>query len=422
MDSALEGKLEMALANLNRVSLGEMNTPLEHLPRFSAALGGPQVWIKRDDLTGLAFGGNKTRMLEYSLAVGVERGADTIVYGAAVQSNYCRQLAAACAKLGITLHLILRSEREIDKTVITGNNLLQRLLGAHVTVLSDNDRDRQQEAIAAKAEELRAAGHNVYVPRQADTVDLDVIAYAQSALEVARQCRQQEIDPRHMYVCAADTTQAGLVLGLKAVGSPMQVKGINPSFKGDNEERMAQIANQAAERLDLDVTLTAADFDNDDSFVGDRYGIPTPDGLAALHLLARKEGHPHRPGLLQQGAGRTGGPHPRRRAGGAGAGRLRSHRRRPRPLRLHRRNGGLIGVMQHRKAHAARRSGVGNRRPHAQPPLPDHGGQRGRGDERVIAELLRGKVHIERHLGWTAGDSTEFRHCASVTQTFPRGR
>jgi 1-aminocyclopropane-1-carboxylate deaminase/D-cysteine desulfhydrase-like pyridoxal-dependent ACC family enzyme len=144
--------------------------------------------------------------------------------------------------------------------------------------------------IAAKAEALRAAGHNVYVPRQADTVDLDVIAYAQSALEVARQCREQKIEPGHMYVCAADTTQAGLVLGLKAVGSPMQVKGINPSFKGDNEERMAQIANQAAERLDLDVTLTAADFDNDDSFVGDRYGIPTPEGLAALRLLAQKEG------------------------------------------------------------------------------------------------------------------------------------
>ena len=290
MGFAREDKLEMALTNLNRVPLGELNTPLEPLPRFSAALGGPQVWIKRDDLTGLAFGGNKTRMLEYSLAVGVERGADTIVYGAAVQSNYCRQLAAACAKLGITLHLILRSEREIDKTVITGNNLLQRLLGAHVTVLSDNDRDRQQEAIAAKAEELRAAGHNVYVPRQADTVDLDVIAYAQSALEVARQCRQQEIDPRRMYVCAADTTQAGLVLGLKAVGSSMQVRGINPSFKNGNEERMAQIANQAADRLDLDVTLSAADFDNDDSFVGERYGIPTPEGLEALRLLAQKEG------------------------------------------------------------------------------------------------------------------------------------
>ena len=290
MGFAREDKLEMALTNLNRVPLGELNTPLEPLPRFSAALGGPQVWIKRDDLTGLAFGGNKTRMLEYSLAVGVERGADTIVYGAAVQSNYCRQLAAACAKLGITLHLILRSEREIDKTVITGNNLLQRLLGAHVTVLSDNDRDRQQEAIAAKAEELRAAGHNVYVPRQADTVDLDVIAYAQSALEVARQCRQQKIDPRRMYVCAADTTQAGLVLGLKAVGSSMQVRGINPSFKNGNEERMAQIANQAADRLDLDVTLTAADFDNDDSFVGERYGIPTPEGLEALRLLAQKEG------------------------------------------------------------------------------------------------------------------------------------
>ena len=290
MGSALESKLEMAMANLNRVHLGEVNTPLEHLPRFSSALGGPQVWIKRDDLTGLAFGGNKTRMLEYSLAVAVERGADTIVFGAAVQSNYCRQLAGACAKLGITLYLILRSEREIDKTAITGNNLIQRLLGAHVTVLSDNDRDRQQEAIAAKAEELRAAGHNVYVPRQADTIDLDVIAYAQSALEVVRQSREQGIEPGHMYVSAADTTQAGLVLGLKAVGNPMQVKGINPSSKNGNEERMAEMANQAAERLDLDVTLTAADFDNDDSFVGERYGLPTPEGLEALRLLARKEG------------------------------------------------------------------------------------------------------------------------------------
>ena len=290
MSTALENKLEMALADLNRVRLGEENTPLEHLPRFSAALGGPQIWIKRDDLTGLAFGGNKTRMLEYSLAVGVERGADTVVYGAAVQSNYCRQLAAACAKLGISLHLILRTEREIDKTAITGNNLLQRLLGAHVTLLPDNNRDRQQEEIAARAEELRAAGHNVYVPRQEDTIDLDVIAYAQSALEVVRQCRARGINPKRMYVCAADTTQAGLVLGVKAVGSPMQVKGINPSSKDGNEERMAQIANQAADRLDLDVTLAKADFDNDDSFVGERYGIPTPEGLAALRLLASKEG------------------------------------------------------------------------------------------------------------------------------------
>ncbi len=290
MSSALENKLEMALANLPRVHLGVDNTPLEHLPRFSAALGGPQVWMKRDDLTGLAFGGNKTRMLEYSLAVAIERGADTVVFGAAVQSNYCRQLAGACAKLGMTLHLILRSEREIDRTAITGNHLVQRLLGAHVTVLSGNDRDRQQEMIAAKAEELRAAGHNVFVPRQDDTIDLDLIAYAQSALELVRQCRAEEIDPRTVYVCAADTTQTGLVLGLKAMGSPMRVKGINPAFKNGTEERMAWTANQAADRLDLDVTLTAADFDNDDSFVGERYGIPSAEGLAALRLLAQTEG------------------------------------------------------------------------------------------------------------------------------------
>lgn len=290
MNSALEAKLESAIAALPRVSLGWLDTPLEPLPRFSVALGGPPVWIKRDDLTGLAFGGNKTRMLEYSLAEGVQRGADTVVFGAAVQSNYCRQLAGACAKLGLELHLLLRPERETDKTDVSGNNLLQRLLGARVTVLPDNNREAQQAAIAARAEELRTAGRNVYVPRQADTIDLDVIAYAQSALELVRQCRAQGIAPGRVYVCAADTTQAGLVLGLKAVGSSMTVQGINPSFKNGNEERMARMANQAAERLDLDVTFGPDDFDNDASFVGERYGIPTPEGLAALNLLAQAEG------------------------------------------------------------------------------------------------------------------------------------
>ena len=128
------------------------------------------------------------------------------------------------------------------------------------------------------------------MPRQADTIDLDVIAYAQSALELVRQCRAQGIAPGRVYVCAADTTQAGLVLGLKAVGSSMTVQGINPSFKNGNEERMARMANQAAERLDLDVTFGPDDFDNDASFVGERYGIPTPEGLAALNLLAQAEG------------------------------------------------------------------------------------------------------------------------------------
>lgn len=286
----LEVRLSAAIAALPRTSLGWLETPLEAAPRLSAALGGPPIYFKRDDLTGLSFGGNKTRMLEFSIADAQAKGADTIVFGAAVQSNYCRQLAGACAKAGLECHLLMRPEREMDKTQITGNGLVQRLLGAHVTVLPDNDRPRQQAAIQAKAAELRAAGKNVYIPRQPDTVDLEALAYAVSALEVVQQARAQGIEPKWLYVAAADTTQAGLVLGLKAIGSGLKVRGINPSFKNDNEERMAKMANQAAERLDLDVSFTAADFDNDDSYVGERYGIPTAEGLAAISTVAQNEG------------------------------------------------------------------------------------------------------------------------------------
>lgn len=291
MTQQKERELEQAIAALPRVKLGWTPTPLEPMPRLSEALAGPDLYIKRDDLTGLAFGGNKTRMLEFSLAHALEQGADTVVTGAAVQSNYCRQMAAACAKLGLELHLILRPEREIDRHEVQGNHFIQRLCGAQVTILEDNNRPRQQEIIGAKVEELQRAGRTVFWPRRQDTVDLDAISYAESALEVVRQCRELGIEPGHLYVAAVDTTQVGLVLGFKFLGSPIRVRGLNPFHpQEDPRPYMAQLANQAAERLDLDVDFVPEDFESDDSFVGERYGIPTEAGVEALGLLAQTEG------------------------------------------------------------------------------------------------------------------------------------
>src|SRR3989337_1597967 len=126
-----EKQLEDAIGRLPRLQFASVRpTPLEPMAHLSAQLGGPDLYIKRDDLTGLAFGGNKTRMLEFSLAHALQIGADTVVPGAAVQSNYCRQMAAACAKLGLELHLVLRPPREIDKHEVQGNHFLQRLFGA----------------------------------------------------------------------------------------------------------------------------------------------------------------------------------------------------------------------------------------------------------------------------------------------------
>jgi 1-aminocyclopropane-1-carboxylate deaminase/D-cysteine desulfhydrase-like pyridoxal-dependent ACC family enzyme len=291
MNIEKERKLEEALANLPRVALGVKPTPLEAMPRLSQKLGGPPLYIKRDDLTGLAFGGNKTRMLELSLADALSKGAEVIVTGAAVQSNYCRQMAAACAKLGLELHLILRPVRPIDRQDIQGNQFLQRLFGAHVTILEEGERANQKAAIAAEAKRLEQMGKVVYVPRQADTVDLDAIAYVETALEIVRQCRELNIQPAHLYVAALDTTQVGLVLGLAYLGSPIRVKGFSPTENvPDRLRNMTSMANRAAERLDLPLELTEADFDNDDSFVGERYGLPTQAGLEALRTVARTEG------------------------------------------------------------------------------------------------------------------------------------
>ena len=287
-----ERAFETALAALPRVRLASVRpTPLEPMPRLSAELGGPDIYIKRDDLTGLAFGGNKTRMLEFSLADAGEQGAEVIVTGSAVQSNYCRQMSAACARLGLELHLVLRPVRGIDHEEVQGNHLLMRLLGAHVTVHDESGRQSHAEALADKADQLRAEGRKVYEPRTEETVDLDALAYAEAALEVVRQSRQLGIEPRFLYVAAHDTTQAGVVLGLKYLGSGIHVRGFTPiEDRPRRQEEMRRMALQGARRIGLEVELSAADFDNEESFVGEGYGIPTEACLEAVRTTARTEG------------------------------------------------------------------------------------------------------------------------------------
>ena len=292
MTPDLEAQLETALATLPRVQLASIRpTPLEPLAKLSALLGGPDIYIKRDDLTGLAFGGNKTRMLELSLADAIEKGAEVIVCGSAVQSNYCRQMAAACARLDLELHLILRPVRPIDHKEVQGNHLLMRLFGANVEILPDAERHIQGERIRQRVEKLRTAGRKVYRPREEDTIDLDALAYAESALEIVQQARLLDIEPKFLYCAALDTTQAGVALGLTFLESGIHTCGFSPfENQTDRFEDMARIANQGAGRIGLGITMGADDFDNDDSFVGERYGVPTPECIEAIRTTARTEG------------------------------------------------------------------------------------------------------------------------------------
>ncbi len=164
-----KAELETVLGKLPRVELAVLPTPLERCDRLSSEMGGPDIWIKRDDLTGLAIGGNKTRMFEYVLGEAVERGVDTVVAGAAVQSNYCRQLAASCAKLGLACHLVLRKVRGKKDQEVQGGLLLDLLVGARVTLVEDEGSwERHGEKVRAKGRELEAAGRKVLVARVGD--------------------------------------------------------------------------------------------------------------------------------------------------------------------------------------------------------------------------------------------------------------
>ncbi len=294
-------EFKQRISRFPRVSLGNWPTPLHPTPRLAEFMGGPPIWFKREDLSGLAFGGNKTRMLEFTLADVQQKGADVIVTGAGVQSNSCRQMAAACAKLGIDVELVLIPIMERDAQEVQGNHLLQRLFGAKVTFtylpgpypakFFEPDPPELVEAVNARVAQLEAKGKKPYVPRTSDVIYLDALGLVQCAIEMVEQMEKEGIDPQAIVVPSADTTHAGLVLGLRALGYSIPVYGYNPLPSGEEAKvAMAQIANQTGEQLGLEMEFKPDDFDSDDSFIGEAYGVPTQAGLEALVQVARTEG------------------------------------------------------------------------------------------------------------------------------------
>jgi 1-aminocyclopropane-1-carboxylate deaminase/D-cysteine desulfhydrase-like pyridoxal-dependent ACC family enzyme len=266
---------------------------LDHLPRLSARLGGPAIYVKRDDLAGGSFGGNKTRMLEYVLGRAVAFGADTVVGGSAVQSNYSRQLAAACARLGLRCHLVLRRVRPRDGE-LQGSLLLDHLYGAHVEFV--DDRDEQRERFAEVAASLERSGARVYMFPSASNADrpLHAAAYAGAVLELDEQVAAAGVVPTHVYVASLDTTHAGLLLGLRACGLDADLRVFSPNerdvFGGRSiEQEVAAVSSAAAELLGLRFTIAPDDVAVSADHVGDRYGAVTNEAIAALELFASTE-------------------------------------------------------------------------------------------------------------------------------------
>jgi len=283
--------LSARLDALPRVRLAHLPTPLDPAPGLSAALGGPAIWIKRDDLTGLAFGGNKTRQLEYVFADILAQGCDTVIGSAYTQSNWCRQMTAAAKKLGLDIHLVLVHGEKGAK--LQGNFLLDKLMGAMVEVVDLESLEAVQPLLEEKARTLRADGKKPYIVGPMATANLvtGALGYVRAAVELDQQLTDQGIAPGHLYLSGANMTPAGLALGLKLLGRKMALHSIAPiKWQADRAWDIARIATMTAERLGLEATVEPAEIDNWDAYIGPRYGVVTDAARQALALVARTEG------------------------------------------------------------------------------------------------------------------------------------
>jgi 1-aminocyclopropane-1-carboxylate deaminase/D-cysteine desulfhydrase-like pyridoxal-dependent ACC family enzyme len=293
----LEAKIALtreAIGRLPRVSLATTPTPLEDAPRLTQELGGPRVLIKRDDLTGLALGGNKARMLEFVLARALADDADTVVGGSAVQSNYSRQLAAGCAKLGLDCHLVLRRTRPNDLE-ITGALLIDLLLGANVEFV-ENDRALQAARQLELAAELEKRGRRVFLAPVASNSHqaLHSVAYVEAWLEFRDQYLALGVHPTHVYVCSLDTTHAGLILGRSISQTKIRIVAVTPNERSiypdtTIEREVSQLARETADLLGVEASLPETAPEVVDGYVGMGYGVVTEDGISASRLFASAE-------------------------------------------------------------------------------------------------------------------------------------
>jgi D-cysteine desulfhydrase family pyridoxal phosphate-dependent enzyme len=283
--------LEARIARLPRTRLAALPTPLEPCPNLSKALGGPDILVKRDDMTGLAFGGNKARQLEFLFPGILASGCDTIVAGAYTQSNWCRQITAAACRLGLQVELVL--VHGVKGPALQGNLLLDRLMGAKVTVVDIDDVQRLPPMLEAKAAELRAAGRKPYLvsPFAMSTLSISTVGYVEAMAELDAQLAARGTTADCVYVSGANMTPAGLLVGAKALGLGTRIVGISPvRWDEDRATDIARIANAAAAHLGLDLAISPADVENDDAYVGPRYGLVTPECLEAVRLAASTEG------------------------------------------------------------------------------------------------------------------------------------
>ena len=271
-----------------RMKLAHLPTPLEPAPRLGEAIGLRHLWVKRDDLTGLAAGGNKARKLEYLMAEAQALGATTVITFGAIQSNHACMTAAAAARLGMSAVLVLNGAEPEDPQ---GNLLLDRLLGARVLFVPEGDRARKAAA-NAEAERLRERGERPYVIPTGGSTPLGSLGYALAVQELAEQSEALGIRFRRLFVASGSGgTHAGLHLGARAFLPDLQVMGV---AVGEEVEwlrsKVLACAAGAAEAFGIAPAPTAEEITLLGEYAAPGYGVPGPAALEAMRLVARTEG------------------------------------------------------------------------------------------------------------------------------------
>jgi L-cysteate sulfo-lyase len=276
----------MLTDKLSRVSIAHLPTPLEPLPRLTAQLGGPELWVKRDDQTGLATGGNKARKLEFLVADVLAQGADTLITGGAAQSNHARQTAAAAAKFGLACTLVLRGEATAQ---LQGNLLLDRLLGAEVVWAGERP---LAEAMAQVAEDLRAAGRHPYVVPYGGSNPVGASGYVAAMEELLDQCVDHGLHFDHIvFASSSSGTQSGLAVGARALKYDGRILGISVDQSANVLRRMlADLATATAGHLGLGFAFVPGDFDVNDCYLGGGYGVVSDLEREALRTMGGAEG------------------------------------------------------------------------------------------------------------------------------------
>jgi len=281
----------MKLSVLPRVKLANLPTPLQELPNLTKALGGPRVFVKRDDMTGLAFGGNKTRKLEYLMADALRQGADYIVTGAGFHSNWCTQAAAAARRLGMGAVLIKSGPEDgYDPEDYDGNHLLHFLMGAEIKVVRPENFQRVTEETM---EELEAAGHRPYLLTAAGSTPLGVAGYMNAMLELASQAVELGIDIDYLvHATGSGGTQAGLVIGAKAFSTGIKVIGATTGGRPREEqiENVSKLIDESLKFFELDLEIDEDDVIVYDQYAGGGYGFITEGKAEAVKLAAETEG------------------------------------------------------------------------------------------------------------------------------------